>query len=205
MDESVLHAIERWPNVPAVYGWLSLTERGQWRLHPDGQAMAGGAGESIGNPQILSFINRNYACDQHHQWFFQNGPQRVYVRLDAAPWIINADDSTGLLTTHTDLTISHVSALFVDGDGRLYLQTEHGSGLLMDRDLPRFIDDWHTPDGQALDAWWFDRESSHTTTIKNPSRHWAACGDQLNITRLSNKMPIGQQLQFVANPKPCSE
>ena len=33
MDPSVLNALERWPEVPAVYGWLSLSARGDWRLH----------------------------------------------------------------------------------------------------------------------------------------------------------------------------
>ncbi|MGB3277244.1 MAG: DUF2946 family protein, partial [Castellaniella sp.] len=30
MDDQVLAAMARWPNVPAVHGWLSLTARGQW-------------------------------------------------------------------------------------------------------------------------------------------------------------------------------
>ena len=44
MDQSVLDAVKRWPNVPAVYGWLSLTARGEWKLHPLGDAQSGGAG-----------------------------------------------------------------------------------------------------------------------------------------------------------------
>ena len=205
MDESVISAIERWPNVPAVYGWLSLTARGQWRLHPDGKAMFGGEGESISNPQILSFINRNYASDQHQQWFFQNGPQRVYVRLDAAPWIIEADDSTGNLRTHTNVTVTAVSELLVDTTGRLYLQTELGCGLLMDRDLPRFIEHWHTTDGQTLDAWWLDDALTQTTMIQTPRQHWLACGQTLPVRRLTSDAPIDQQLQFVANPNARSE
>ena len=44
MDQSVLDAVKRWPDVPAVYGWLSLTARGEWKLHPLGDAQDGGAG-----------------------------------------------------------------------------------------------------------------------------------------------------------------
>ena len=63
MDASVQDAIARWPDVPAVFGWLSLDPRGRWRLHPQGQAAHGGAGESITNTQILGFINRNaFSC-----------------------------------------------------------------------------------------------------------------------------------------------
>ena len=85
MDQSVKDAIARWPDVPAAHGWLSLDARGRWRFHPQGLSAQGGPGESITNPQILDFIGRNYAHDDAGRWFFQNGPQRVYLRLDAAP------------------------------------------------------------------------------------------------------------------------
>ncbi|MBP7581842.1 MAG: DUF2946 family protein, partial [Vogesella sp.] len=32
MDALVLAAMDKWPNVPAVYGWLRLDARGQWWL-----------------------------------------------------------------------------------------------------------------------------------------------------------------------------
>ena len=32
MDERVLLAKARWPNVPAAWGWLFLDRRGAWRL-----------------------------------------------------------------------------------------------------------------------------------------------------------------------------
>lgn len=85
MDDDVKAALVRWPNVPAVAGWLSLDGRGRWHLHPQGDAAEGGPGESITNTQILAFIERNYEHDDQGRWFFQNGPQRVYVRIDAAP------------------------------------------------------------------------------------------------------------------------
>ena len=71
MDADVLAAIARWPNVPAVYGWLSLTARGEWRLR----------GERIENAAIRAFFDRNYAGDAQGCWYVQNGPQRVYVAL----------------------------------------------------------------------------------------------------------------------------
>jgi hypothetical protein len=33
----------------------------------------------------VNFIQRNYDHDAQGQWFFQNGPQRVYVELEATP------------------------------------------------------------------------------------------------------------------------
>ena len=101
MDKRVLEAMARWPSVPDVYGWLSLTETGKWRLHPKGDAtQADTSGESITNTQIIGFINRNYTHCDNGQWYFQNGPQKVYVRLDAAPYIFHTNE-TDALTTHT--------------------------------------------------------------------------------------------------------
>lgn len=199
MDDSVIDAIRRWPNVPAVFGWLSLTARGQWRLHPDGTASQGTAGESISNMQILSFINRNYVHDGKGRWLFQNGPQRVYVRLDAAPWIAFADDSQGELTTHTGLPIKTVTKLSLDDQGHLYLDTEHGPCMLVDRDLSRFVQDFKTEQGQSLEDWWADDGQTHTVLV-NAGTRWHACITTMPVKRLGATLPIDQQLGFVANP-----
>ena len=181
MDKNVLAAMARWPNVPDVFGWLSLSERGQWRLHPLGDALkarriapdgtpsqtaypqdtagsslSDGAGESITSPQILQFINHNYAHDAQGQWFFQNGPQRVFVRLDAAPYIlqtaghINEADSVLALQTHSGLNVNQISAWYLDEAGRLYAQTEHGPGLIAGRDLMAVLAALYTSQGQKL-------------------------------------------------------
>ena len=60
MDEAVRRAINKWPNVPAVYGWLALDRRGRWLLR----------GEPIANPVITAFIARNYERDTLGQWYF---------------------------------------------------------------------------------------------------------------------------------------
>ena len=72
MDEVVLRAMAKWPNVPAVYGWLALDRRGNWLIKR----------ETIANDGLNAFISRNYLHDEAGQWYFQNGPQRVYVELD---------------------------------------------------------------------------------------------------------------------------
>src|SRR5690606_37066637 len=150
MDASVLAALQRWPNVPAVYGWLSLDERGTWRLHPAGDGVEGGRGESISSPQIIAFINRNYDSDAHGNWFFQNGPQRVYVRVDAAPFILRlAGDSSGF-ETHTGLPVKNVSQWLLDDQGRLFAGTEHGAAITDNRDLAPVLELLRTPDGKAL-------------------------------------------------------
>ncbi len=153
MDQSVKDAIARWPNVPAVYGWLSLDGRGRWRLHPQGQAAQGGPGESITNAQILDFMNRNYEHDDAGRWFFQNGPQRVFVRLDGAPFVLRLNDDNHGLRTHTDAAVDAVSAWWLDDGGQLYASTAAGAGLVLDRDLPALLEKLSTGDGApVLDA-----------------------------------------------------
>ena len=46
------------------------------------------AGQPIRHEALLGFINRNYDADERGQWFFQNGPQRVYVELGYTPWVV---------------------------------------------------------------------------------------------------------------------
>lgn len=158
MDEQVLAAMARWPNVPAAHGWLSLSRRGQWLLHPHGQAWGGPSeepGEAITNPQITAFMSRNYQSDAQGCWFFQNGPQRVYVRLDGAPWILRTvtDDRGRLqLHTHTDQAYGPVTHWWLDDDGCLYTQAGQGAGLITDRDLAQVIEALHTTDGEPLSA-----------------------------------------------------
>ncbi|MCU0949797.1 MAG: DUF2946 family protein [Burkholderiaceae bacterium] len=123
MDADVLAALVKWPNVPAVIGWLSLTARGDWRLR----------GEPIGNAAIRAFIGRNYAADPQGRWFFQNGPQRVYVTLDATPWVwrIAPDGRVG---SHTGACPARCEGAALLDDGRLLLVTDLGPGLIDDRD-----------------------------------------------------------------------
>ncbi len=156
MDQSVKDALARWPNVPAVHGWLSLDARGRWRLHPQGQAADGGPGEPITNTQILEFIGRNYGHDEAGRWFFQNGPQRVYVRLDAAPFVLRLADDSRALITHTNAAVESVGSWWLDEHGQLYAMTPLGGGIVLDRDLPPLLDNMTTDEGapllDALDA-----------------------------------------------------
>jgi hypothetical protein len=123
MDAQVLAALAKWPDVPAVAGWLSLTARGDWRLR----------GEPIGNEAIRAFIGRNYGCDAQGRWFFQNGPQRVYVSLEATPWVYRVA-ADGRVTAHTGVAPTRCDAAALIDDGRLLFVTDLGPGLIDDRD-----------------------------------------------------------------------
>jgi hypothetical protein len=139
MEDIVRAAMAKWPNVPAVFGWLSLTARGEWRIR----------GEPIGNAAIRSFIDRNYGKDERGNWFFQNGPQRVYAELELAPWIIHLDGA--VLCTHTGAAVGQLHEVCADERGQLYLLTEHGPGALDDRDAPAVAEWLCDETGAALD------------------------------------------------------
>ena len=154
----------RWPDVPDVFGWLSLNSSGHWRLHPDGGAvsrpstgmMAGepiSPGEPIGSSSINKFINQNYAQDGRGRWFFQNGPQRVYVRLDLAPFVLHTMDdqkNAPIFLTHNGLQTRHVVRWCLDDAGHLYADTDLGAGVVAGRDLEQVFGALTTDSGDSL-------------------------------------------------------
>jgi hypothetical protein len=140
MDDIVKAAMAKWPNVPAVYGWLELTARGEWRIK----------GEPIDNAAIREFIGRNFTNDGCGNWFFQNGPQRVFVSLEATPIVYRLDEF-GWLQGHTGAHPQELRAAFADAAGRLYLETELGPGIVDSQDMPRFADRIVDHKGRVLD------------------------------------------------------
>ncbi len=144
-DHFIQASLDKWPNVPTLYGWLSLTRDGQWRLHPKTPVLnatthAHEPGESISSPGLIRFLNSYYFEDENGAWFFQNGPQRVYVALSAAPWILHLDTSnTSGLITHTGKTIEKIHAWYLDEEGLFYAQTDKGFALVIGRDVAALI------------------------------------------------------------------
>lgn len=127
MDDIVARSLVKWPNVPAVYGWLALDRRGNWLIK----------GERIGNSALREFIGRNYEPDAHGRWFFQNGPQRVYVSLAYTPLVAHYAGES--LFDHCGRPFAPRQA-FQDDEGSVLLLGERGLALLDDRDLARYVD-----------------------------------------------------------------
>lgn len=127
MDEMVARSLAKWPNVPAVYGWLSLDRRGNWRIK----------GEKIANPALRDFIARNYEADERGCWYFQNGPQRVFVTLAYTPLVVHHEgdrlvDQRGMPFEPAVVYQDDEGSVLVEGQGRI--------ALLDDRDLERYAD-----------------------------------------------------------------
>jgi len=146
MDEIVLRSMLKWPDVPAVYGWLALDRRGNWMIKT-----VAGRFERIAHAAVKEFIGRNYASDSEGRWYFQNGPQRVFVALDYTPWVYRFDDAGQGLLAHTGAAPRALEAVFLDDAGALLLKTEIGIGVLLDRDLPAFLERLADVRGRALE------------------------------------------------------
>jgi len=151
MDPIVSRAMAKWPNVPAVYGWLALDRRGQWSIKSE--PPGGGAQfEPVTNSKLIDFIGRNYTHDDAGRWYFQNGPQRVYVTLAYTPLVHRIAQVHPLsFETHTGVACASLHTACMDEEGNLLLVTEHGPGLLIDRDLPRGLEALCYADGHALE------------------------------------------------------
>lgn len=141
MDDIVKQALIKWPHVPHCCGWLGLDARGNWFMRDDrAQALgpfAGGTADSKGSQlkhdKLIEFINRNYEHDAEGQWFFQNGPQRVYVELESTPliWRVSEDFS---ICDHTGKP-GRLQRVLLDEEGRLYLDADTGMGLVHTMDM----------------------------------------------------------------------
>ena len=142
MDPIVEAALRKWPRVPACRGWLGLDARGDWYLRDETTQAAGPfpavKGSRLQHEKLREFIHRNYAADPDGAWFFQNGPQRVYVELEAAPlvWGVERDAGGGYaVRAHTGAEAGRIDAAWVDEHGRLFLEAEAGFGLVRSPDM----------------------------------------------------------------------
>ena len=128
MDAAVAQAMAKWPNVPAVYGWLALDRRGNWLIK----------GERISNHALRDFIARNYEDDGEGRWYFQNGPQRVYVSLAYTPLVVHQEGES--LFDHCG-RLYPAERAYLDDEGSVLLEARGRIALLDDRDLARYADE----------------------------------------------------------------
>ena len=134
MDEIVLRAQARWPRVPDVFGWLALDRRGQWLLRNPALETF----EPIGNVALREFIARNYSSDSRGRWFFQNGPQRVFVHLAYTPFVVR---TSGAAFVDQCGRKFESRAEMLDEEGSLLLVGSNSVALLDDRDLAGFAEE----------------------------------------------------------------
>jgi hypothetical protein len=156
MDDIVKQAMAKWPNVPDCYGWLALDARGAWRMRDERAQHLGEAGDKVTQPALLGFINRNYCADEHGCWYFQNGPQRVYLNLEATPFIARTDPQQGLVL-HTGEAFGPLERAFMTEHGELIVEGGGKVAQVDDRDVAQLMValelDGKAAADEALMAW----------------------------------------------------
>jgi len=141
MDDIVKQAMAKWPNIPHCYSWLGLDARGNWYMRDDrtqaigsfASGLAGAKGSMLKHEKLIDFIERNYAADAQGCWYFQNGPQRVYVELEATPYIWRVD-AQGVINSSARQAATLLQ-LYMDERGWPYLHTSLGFGLVHTQDV----------------------------------------------------------------------
>lgn len=144
MDEIVKAALRKWPQVPACHGWLAFDARGDWYMRDDRVQAAGPfpqvKGSRINHDKLRDFIHRNYEADASGCWYFQNGPQRVYVELEAAPLVLGVERAAGAPDgfawhSHTGQGVAQIDTMLLDESGRLFGVTPLGLGIVRSLDM----------------------------------------------------------------------
>ena len=156
MDDIVKKAMAKWPNVPHCYGWLALDARGAWRMRDERAQHLHLPGDKVIQAALLGFINRNYMADARGCWYFQNGPQRVYLNLEATPFIARTDPAQGLVL-HTGEPLALLEGAWLTPEGDLIVKSAGKAAQVDDRDVGQMLamiesDGQAVPD-EALMAW----------------------------------------------------
>jgi hypothetical protein len=197
MDEIVKAALSKWPNVPHCYSWLALDARGAWRMRDERAQTLNLPGDKIHNAALTGFINRNYQHDEQGRWYFQNGPQRVYVDLAATPYIARTSPEHGFVL-HTGATLSEIDNVFLSADGKLFIQTGEILAQLDDRDLGACLGeiqvDGKPVSDQKLMAWLENTEEALNIQFSLPQKH------RLNIQR-GELTQLMKQFGFISTPR----
>lgn len=197
MDDIVKQAMSKWPNVPHCYGWLALDARGNWRMRDERSQAIGLAGDRINNAALLGFINRNYLHDDRGRWYFQNGPQRVYVNLELTPYIAHTDPAHGLVL-HTGEPLPVIDGAWLTEAGQLLLKNAEKIATLDDRDMAQClgrlrIDGTTVEDEQLLD-WLGEPHSPGLLTLDH-------AGERIAVQRIAGNA-IAAHFGFVRSPQP---
>ena len=169
MDDIVKQALAKWPNVPHCYGWLLLDARGHWRMRDERAQHLNLPGDKLQHAALCSFIARNYAADARGCWYFQNGPQRVYVQLQAAPYIVRTDPLQGWLL-HTGVPLGAIVQVLLTEEGALLLRSADVLAQLDDRDVASVLSELQMGGSPVTDEIlleWLEGGNSASLTLQS--------------------------------------
>lgn len=192
MDEIVIRSMLKWPDVPSVYGWLRLDRRGSWLVRMPSGADAPRF-ERIGNAGVIDFIGRNYARDGRGRYFFQNGPQRVFVTVEYTPYVYRLDDAARGFLAHTGEAAGRLERAMLDEHGQLLLECERGVGVVLDRDLGAVLAAVHDPE--------LDDESLIAAVQGGRARRVCLLGEEAELAPVLSA-EVSSRYGFEARPEP---
>jgi hypothetical protein len=203
MDEQVLRSLVKWPNVPDCYGWLALDRRGQWRMRDEFAQQNNLPGQVIKHEALNQFIARNYAHDHLGRFFFQNGPQRVFVTLDATPWIaciIPSENGFKLMTQCGSEMIPQ--GALSDEYGNIYIVGSISQNIYQNLDEPQYKKEMAT--GVAL---LHDHDLDHFSGLAKLQEEacsfggsWNWDGRQLPLDPTHSK-ELRKRFAYITHPK----
>jgi Protein of unknown function (DUF2946) len=195
MDENVKLAMLKWPKVPHCYGWLALDARGAWRMLDERAQALKLAGDKIRHSALLAFINRNYLHDERGCWYFQNGPQRVYLQLEITPFVAHIDPALGWVL-HTGEVLDKIDAVWLTEKGRLLLKSVDKIACLDDRDWINCLDQLSLS-GEALS----EEAFSHWLTEPDQAMRWH-WRQQTLVVQAIHESEIAERFGFQLQPQP---
>lgn len=202
MDDQVLRSLMKWPNVPDCFGWLALDRRGQWRMRDEFAQQNKLPGQVIQHIALNEFIARNYASDELGRYFFQNGPQRVFISLDATPWIARIIPSeVGLKLTNQCSQIIKPTAALSDEKGNIYIVGSIDQTIYSSNESGQFI----KSDRQAI-ALLHDHDLDHFSELAKLREEacsfggsWVWQGQQLPLDPIHSE-ELESRFHFITNP-----
>ena len=195
MDDIVKKAMAKWPNVPHCYGWLGLDARGNWRMRDERAQHLGLAGDKVIQEALLGFINRNYASDERGCWYFQNGPQRVFLNLEATPFIARTDPQHGLVL-HTGEPVARIERGFMTERGEVIIDAGEKIAQVDDRDVGQVMAlmelGGQVATDEALMGWLESGEGAMNLCYRN---------QRVDVKRIEHE-EVASAFGFVRLPKP---
>lgn len=194
MDQVVTQAMQKWPNVPHCHGWLGLDARGAWRMRDEHAQRQNLPGDKIMHTALVGFINRNYGVDEQGCWYFQNGPQRVYVDLELTPYIAHTDPLQGFVL-QTGEPMTAIESVMLTEQGRLLLIGPNQVAAVDDRDLAQCLADLRI-DGKIAD----DEALLEWMTTPNQTLTWQKAGTTLTVEPIATEN-IPTRFGFTQKPR----
>ncbi|AEK63617.1 DUF2946 family protein [Collimonas fungivorans] len=194
MDQIVAQAMQKWPNVPHCYGWLALDARGAWRMRDEQAQRHKLPGDKIMHTALVGFINRNYGADENGCWYFQNGPQRVYVDLELTPYIAHTDPMQGFVL-QTGAAMATVESVMMTEQGQLLLIAPGQLAAVDDRDLAQCLADLRMDGNTISDEALLDWIAAPQQTLT-----WQKSGTTLPVTHIATKN-IATHFGFTQHPR----